>query len=210
MDDVDATKGVFFTRLNKVLERMGKPPIEFDKFMYVIDKENHYPSTGQRGMRLVKLIKQITDKPCVTLFDAWTGRWGESSPDLKHIAEYLAIRNNLILSIRNFNGNQKNTLDAFDRSNAQFFGFHKKNKEKKGYHLLNPELLQHYEKRFQTPSGKKMITYGYYGQFGFVFRYMGDIRNFKSTMESGDISQLEFEGNFPEDVTAVESRLHAR
>ena len=37
---------------------------------------------GQRGMRLVRLLKDITQKSQVKLNDAWQGKWKETSKDL--------------------------------------------------------------------------------------------------------------------------------
>ena len=89
-----------FEKVNKIRGEMGKPLIGPLQFYYVVDITKHFPSTGQRGMRLVKLIKEITKKPVVTLYDAWKGQWGEQSQDLKFIHEYLTKRTAVIEALR--------------------------------------------------------------------------------------------------------------
>lgn len=204
-----------FEKVNTIRAELQKRPITPLHFYYVVDITKHFPSTGQRGMRLVKLIKEITEKPAVTLYDAWKGQWGETSEDLKFIHEYLTKRNAFIEAIRNMDTDPKviaTSLTKYSDARDEWENFMRS--PTGPTILLTPKLLQHYEKRFQTEFGKFMIDGGYYGQFGFQPRYSGDRNNLISPMESGDVTQLEFRefsdvDSFTE-LKAVQSRFYAR
>lgn len=202
-----------FEKVNEIRGGMGKPLIGPLQFYYVVDITKHFPSTGQRGMRLVKLIKEITEKVDVTLYDAWVGQWGETSEDLKFIHEYLTKRDAVIEALRNIDTRNSNVLGEYYRARDKWEDFTTNTTGK--VNLLTPKLLQHYEKRFKTTSGRYMIYDGYYGQFGFIPQSPSDKRNLVSQMESGEVTQLEFKEFPPQDdstvrVLVVQSRFRTR
>lgn len=81
-----------FEKVKELLRTIKEEDLTKEQFDIDINMKTHIQSIGQRGMRLVKIIKEFTDTENVTLTDAWIGKGGENSYDIrrfyrKHIVE---------------------------------------------------------------------------------------------------------------------------
>lgn len=72
-----------FEKVKALLKEIKDVDLTKEQFYIDINIRTHIQSIGQRGMRLVKIIKMFTDTTKVVLIDAWTGKGGEDSDDVR-------------------------------------------------------------------------------------------------------------------------------
>lgn len=192
----DGNKDAILSTLNEIKQERGESEISKEQFELVSDYRRHFTSTGQRGMRLVHLIKEITQKPKVTLVDAWKGKWGVDSQTIKFLYTYFDFQQKFIESLRLIPSILKTEpfSNIFENLQKDFISFLEIcRKPKVEFYLRNlpAECLEFYERRFQTESGKLMGIHGYYGQYGFQKNANGamesDMNNFTDELNQSTI-----------------------
>ena len=163
--------------------------LEFDNIV----QGKAWSGYGQRGMRLVRLLKDITGKSKVKLTDAWQGKWKEKSSDIqtyfrwyekglgKEWIEFWLIK----FQSPEGEDNGKNGFEGKGRwgeDGETVKALYSATRE-------TAECVKYWFDVFKTPRGEMMGKNGFYGQWGFEYEEGGI--TMVANLEKGDISILD-------------------
>lgn len=196
-----------------IVKQQTKFDLSAEDFEDITKQDRHFISIGQRGMRLVKIIKEITQKNSVRLQDAWYGKWSERSEDMYFFYTFCDQRHKAMKYItelpnilRSFRSTQYEDIeDTCKRtSNMVHHYIDYCRNEIENLKRFPKEALDHYCARYaqNEPLFLKMRDNGYYGQYGFKKELMSNL--YISEMNDGDVTQIEYKG------ASVQCRFHAR
>ena len=142
-------------------------------------------------MRLVRLLKDITQKSQVKLNDAWQGKWKETSKDLHMYFNW--YKKGIRMPCVEF------WFDKFETPEGQEFGrngfesnglWGEDGETVKEMYSANASCIKYWFTLFETPRGRSMGENGFYGQWGFV--YDDEHRSeMTANLNSGDITILD-------------------